>query len=82
MLKPKETLAEHIFIDLADEGLLVAPGSMFIADESALSNEEATLRIAFSNGTVCIIFFLPACTSETVFSKRICWKASRFWRNS
>lgn len=51
VLKPKETLEEHIFLDLAEEGLLIGPGAMFSPDASVLPDKEAAFRIAFSMGT-------------------------------
>lgn len=42
-----------VFTDLAENGLLIAPGEMFVATpDSAFSDNECTFRIAFSSGTV------------------------------
>ncbi|GJJ07014.1 hypothetical protein Clacol_001212 [Clathrus columnatus] len=49
ILKPGETLTEHIFINLVKEGLLIAPGTLFSVNE--LESGEAFGRIAFSNGS-------------------------------
>ncbi|GJJ11574.1 hypothetical protein Clacol_005809 [Clathrus columnatus] len=51
ILKPGETLVEHIFVNLAEEGLLISPGAMFSVDESTIPEQEVAFRIAFSKGT-------------------------------
>ncbi|GJJ07013.1 hypothetical protein Clacol_001211 [Clathrus columnatus] len=51
ILKPGETLTMHIFTDLAEEGLLIAPGTMFNVDESIILEREVAFRISFSSGT-------------------------------
>lgn len=48
-----ETVGQRLFTDLAENGLLIAPGEMFSAEGAPI--EDPVFRIAFSMGTVCIM---------------------------
>ncbi|KIJ57164.1 hypothetical protein M422DRAFT_57580 [Sphaerobolus stellatus SS14] len=46
-----ETPAVHLFIDLAESGLLIASGAMFASEESVMKDDEMNFRMSFSKGS-------------------------------